>query len=172
MIRLLRRWFRRPQTSRTEKIVSEVFAFFYVAVMGWLGSGSPGSAFYTSLQKSALTPPGWVFPVVWFTLYFCLMEAAFLVWNFYRSEGARMGFAWLYLINGFCIFLWGHLFFTLHRIGAALALAVFMLFLAQALMTTAFAAHPKAGRWLIPYALWLLFAVYLNGTLLALNPSL
>ena len=60
---------------RTALLLGCVVASF---LPGVFGSQFRPDAWYEQLAKSALTPPGWVFPIAWTTLYLAIGIAAFL----------------------------------------------------------------------------------------------
>ena len=47
-----------------------------------------GMAAFAALQKPPLTPPGWVFPVVWTILYAMMGYASYLVYTSGESRSA------------------------------------------------------------------------------------
>lgn len=128
------------------------------------------SGWYRALAKPALTPPGWVFPVAWTTLYIMMGLALAMVLN---ARGARLrGIAVALFVLQFALNLsWTPLFFGAHRIDAALLVIIAML--AAAIATTfAFARIRTAAAWLmLPYLVWLGFASVLTWRIGQLNPD-
>ena len=122
---------------------------------------------YSWLTKPPLSPPGWLFPVAWTVLYVLMGIAAGLVQT---SEDKRSsGALTLYYIQLALNFLWSPLFFGLGWIGFA---AVWLALLTVAVYATkqSFAAISKAaGRLLLPYLIWCIFALYLNLGFVILN---
>lgn len=129
-------------------------------VPGIIGSRFQPGDWYDSIEKSPLTPPGWVFPVVW-TLLYALMGIA--LWRFVESARTARNrglvlFGTQLALNG----LWSYLFFGLHQPGAALV-EIALLWLAIAASLIAFARHSRiAAALLAPYLAWVSFAAYLN----------
>lgn len=129
---------------------------------GAIGSRFEPGAWYATIEKSALTPPGWVFPVAWTTLYL-LMGIA--LWRFVASDAPRRArllgcclFAVQLVLNG----LWSYLFFGLHRPDLAL-LDIVLLWIAIAAVIVVFARHARGAALLLaPYLAWVSFATYLN----------
>ena len=129
---------------------------------GVVGSRFEPGAWYQTLAKSALTPPGWVFPVVWPMLY-VLMGVA--LWRFVESETRRNDrraglslFGIQLVLNG----LWSYLFFGLQRPGVALV-EIALLWLAIASTIVVFRRSTRAGALLLaPYLAWVSFATFLN----------
>ncbi len=125
---------------------------------GLFTSGSMG--FYQQLARPPLSPPGWVFPVVWTALYFLMGISAYLIWQSQSPERSRA--LTLYAIQLAVNFLWPIFFFCLHWIFFSLlwlaALWVLVLW-----MIRSFSCIQKPAAYLqIPYLIWLTFAAYLN----------
>lgn len=124
---------------------------------------------YLSLAQPPLTPPGWVFGVVWPMLYVMMGIAAGLIWSKPVGRSAARAAMQLFIVqlalNGF----WTPLFFHLHRIDLAL-IEIGLLWLAILASGIAFFIQSKAaGLLLLPYWLWISFAVYLNAGYWLLN---
>jgi len=163
----LKKWLHVEQTSKKEKIWSAVLASVYIFVIGW-ASPMP-MAWYATLQKPAANPPPWVFGVVWSTLFALIAISGYLVWNHYKTDVRRKFFTFLYLINGFLVFLWCYFFFALQNPINALFTCIGMLIVAELMIITAFYTNKRAAYLLLPYLGWLLFATYLNTAIIALN---
>lgn len=120
----------------------------------------PGD-WYAQLEKSPLTPPGWVFPIAWTTLYITIGLALYLVvihtsWRERRLPLAV--FAIQLVLNG----AWSWLFFGCHAVTAAL-IEIGVLWLSIVAMALAFARYSTfAAKLLLPYLAWVTFATYLN----------
>jgi tryptophan-rich sensory protein len=128
-------------------------------------SGGMGEA-YQGYAKPPLSPPGWVFAVVWPILYALMGYASFLV---AESEGNKTRAFVLYGLQLLANFLWPILFFRFELVGSALALLA-VLWVLVLLTLREFSEHSdRAGDLLIPYILWLSFALYLNFGVYVLN---
>ncbi len=169
MFQWLKNLFAHKQTtSKKEKIISGIISFGYIFLLGFAGSSKPDT-FYAALKKPASVPPNWVFPVVWTILFILIGLAGFYVWNNYESNFKRKLFAFLYVINGILIFLWSYLFFGLHDIKTPLYVIIGIIIIAELMVVTAFGTNRKAAYLLLPYLVWILFATYLNSTIILLN---
>ncbi|MFP3868721.1 MAG: TspO/MBR family protein [Desulfobacteraceae bacterium] len=135
----------------------------------WAGSHFQPGVWYERLNKPALTPPSWVFGPVWMLLYTMMGVAAWLVWQ--RRHQARVILALsLFFLQLGLNALWSYLFFGIKNPGLAL-LDLFALWLALlATFITFFRHRQTAGMLLLPYLLWVSFAVYLNLQFWRLNP--
>lgn len=124
---------------------------------------------YEILAKPPLSPPNWLFGVVWLALYILMGIAAGFVWNIpvYLSR-VRQALL-LFVIQLGMNVLWLVLFFGLRSIGWAL-IDIVILWMLVIIMTVLFYLQSKvAGLLLVPYLLWLTFAVYLNAGYWTLN---
>ena len=171
MLTWLKNLFRREQTSKKEKIISASVLFFYIFFLGYAGGGMDErtQTFYNSLIKPLLTPPGWVFPVVWTMLFALIGLSGFYVWNYYKNDWYRKIFIVLYALNGILVYLWSYVFFEQQAITGALYVIVAMIVLIEAMILVAFKTNNKAAYILMPYFIWILFATYLNTTIITLN---
>src|SRR3989338_8122244 len=133
-------------------------------------------SWYATLAKPALNPPSWVFGPVWTALFVLMGIAAFLVWKRHSDilQNVRMLRVWkwgiaLFIIQLLLNILWSVLFFGLQSPSAALA-EILVLWVAIVATLFAFGKISRAAGWLlVPYLLWVSFAVYLNYMIVALN---
>ena len=171
MFNWLQTLFLREQTTKKEKIISGLLAFVYIFALGYRGNimDASSKAFYETLMKPTVTPPEWLFPFVWTTLFVLIGLAGYHVWNFFENDRARKWFAALYFVNGLLIYLWPYLFFTRHSISGALYAIVALIIVIEVMILMAFKTNHKAAYMLVPYLLWVLFATYLNISMLVLN---
>ena len=136
-------------------------------IAGFIGSlFSPGE-WYQSLEKSSLTPPNIVFPIVWNILFILMGVAAWRIWE-RHSQGINFALL-LFIIQLGLNMLWSYLFFGLQRPDLAL-IEIIVLWAAIFATTIAFFKIDKiAGILLLPYIGWVSFAIYLNYSIYHLN---
>ena len=124
---------------------------------------------FNSLAKPPLSPPQWLFPVAWTALYLMMGTACYLVWVSDASPARKERALTVYGLSLAANFLWPILFFTMD----AWLLAFFLLLVLLALVAVSAlrfsSIAPPAGKLLIPYLLWLVFAGYLNFGVWVLN---
>lgn len=155
MLKFLKRLWRKIR-------VYVAFAAIALAAGGLAGLLSGSSmADFEALRKPPLSPPGWLFPVVWSALYVLMGISAGRVWR--ASSGAKRRDAiFFWGAQLFVNFFWTLIFFVFqYRLFAAVWL---MLLLALVvIMVLKFAKIDRAAAYLqLPYLLWLCFALYLN----------
>ena len=149
--------------SRRQKFNWKAFLFFVGltlvvgALSGLLGGAMEG---FQGLAKPPLTPPPIVFPIVWGVLYLLIGIAAYLVWN--SGDLDRGASLRLYLLQLLVNALWPLLFFRLQWRLAAFFWILLLIALVSLTLTGFTYIRKAAGRLLVPYLLWILFAAYLN----------
>ena len=137
------------------------------ALSGWLSRD--GSKWYQEFAaKPPLSPPGWVFPVVWSVLYALMGISAARIWRSPESSDRNRGLN-LFVAQLIFNFFWSLIFFNAGAYGFA-AIWLGILWLLTAAMILAFyRVDPPAAYLQIPYLLWLSFALYLNIAVWQLN---
>lgn len=129
--------------------------------------GGDTASLYQRLTAPPLSPPGWVFPVVWTALYIVMGIAAGRV---ARSGDVDSGAALtLYYIQLGINVLWPLIFFRLEWIAVAAVWLVALVVAVYAAWRRFRAIDAAAGWLLVPYLLWCLFALYLNIGFVVLN---
>lgn len=137
------------------------------SLSAWLNRGA--MAGYAALNTPPLSPPGWLFPVVWTLLYLLMGLASYLV-AVCPASGRRQERAWsLYLIQLGFNFFWSSLFFGLGAWFGAFLWLLLLLGLSLSCCLLFWHIDRRAGALLLPYLLWLLFAAYLNLGLWLIN---
>lgn len=140
-----------------------------LAVGGLASLLSGGMSEYRALNQPPLSPPGWVFPIVWTILYLLMGYSAYRVQVSGKDQAQIRRALILYGIQLLLNFLWPIVFF-----GFSLYLTAFFILIALWIMIyltiRAFSEiDEKSGDLLIPYLLWVTFAGYLNLGVFFLN---
>ncbi len=138
-----------------------------LAVGGLSALLSGGMGDYRTLNQPPLSPPAWVFPLVWSILYLLMGYAAYRV---AVSEGRGKDQALrLYGAQLALNFLWSVVFFGFDWYLVAFVVLVALWVLIYRTMQKFAAIDKTAGDLLIPYLLWVTFAGYLNFSVYLLN---
>ena len=124
---------------------------------------------FEMIEKPPLSPPGWLFPVVWTILYVIMGISAYMIMvsdaRREEIEGALQLYRYQLLVN----FLWPTFFFNFQWYFFSL-LWLILLWILVFLMIRKFAnVKPLAAYINIPYLIWLTFAAYLNTGIWWLN---
>lgn len=123
--------------------------------------------FFEILTKPPFSPPGWIFPIVWFILYALMGFAAYLI---YKSDSkGRNSALVIYWAQLFLNFLWSIVFFRFNLTGLSVAVILALLVMVTFMIFKFGKINTKAAAINIPYLLWLLYASYLNIGILLLN---
>lgn len=128
------------------------------------------NAWYVALEKPALNPPDWLFPVAWSVLYLMLGIAIAIVLN---ARGARWRWsaAALFVVEIAALTVWQPLFFGAHRIDAAFWLIAFLLVWGIATTVLFGRVRPSAAWLMVPFLAWIGFAGVLTWRIGQLNPG-
>ena len=133
------------------------FLFFLVNTIGYIAGSymTPKTMlWYHSLPLSPLTPPDWLFPVVWTILFSLMAISAFLVWG-------RASPRW-FVAQLMANMTWSFTFFYLKNPVTASGINFIMLIF-LILNIRDFNKISKYSGWMLfPTFLWSLFALYLN----------
>ncbi len=132
------------------------------AVKGW----------YQDINKLSFSPPDWLFAPVW-TILFLLMGIAFyIVWSNRKKDKERRVAITLFIIQLILNAFWSILFFGIPNFAAAFV-EIVILWIFIILTMIAFKRVSKRAYYLlIPYLLWVSFAMVLNLGLWLINPNL
>ena len=125
---------------------------------------------FAALNQPPLSPPAWLFPVVWTILYVLMGVSMAIVWretSGIERKRALRAWALQLAVN----FLWPVFFFGLEwRLFAFFWLLLLIVLVVR--MVRIFRQHSALAALLqIPYLVWLVFAGYLNFAVWLLNRS-
>ncbi len=151
-------------------LLTWLVATFLAAGVGAVASIDAAS-FYRQLVRPEWAPPASVFGPVWTGLYLLMGIAAWLIWRIGGFSAARFALT-LFLVQLVANALWSWLFFAWHLGGPAFAEIVLLWVLIIATLISFWRLHLLAGALLIPYLLWVSFALALNYSVWQLNPQL
>jgi translocator protein len=145
-----------------------------IVFLGFLSGGLSNSGFgngwYAALQKPAIQPPWWVFPIGWTIFYVLMGTAVSMILHARGAQGRGLALG-LFVVQLVLNLTWSPIFFAAHQVHLAFWLIIAMLAVAIA-TTFAFAPIRKTAAWLmLPYLLWLSFASILNWQTAQLNPD-
>lgn len=146
-----------------------LFLIFLAACFGAAGTGAtfPPGEWYQKLAKPRWTPPNWVFPVMWTTIYLLISFAAGRVAGLEGSAYAMAFWAAQIAFNA----LWTPIFFGLRRLKGALLVMVFLWLSVLGCVVSHWLLDFWAGLAMLPYLIWVSVAGMLNFAVVRLNPS-
>ena len=163
------------QISTGRKITVMVSCIVFPIIIGILSSALTGEAMskFGDFNKPPLAPPAWLFPVAW-TLLYAMMGLAFYFIIIKPARTKQEKFdtkvaATIYFAQLAFNFVWSPLFFLAENYFFALMWLIAMWLMIIVLMFWARHRSMTAVWLLLPYALWCLFAMYLNASIMLLN---
>lgn len=140
-----------------------------LAVGGLAALLSGGMKDFQTMNQPPLSPPGWLFPIVWTILYLLMGYASYRVYTAEADQGAKRRALILYAIQLLLNLLWPILFFRFHLYLTAFFLLVILWVFIYLTIRAFSAIDERAGDLLLPYILWVTFAGYLNLGVFLLN---
>ena len=124
---------------------------------------------FAALKKPPLSPPGWLFPVVWSILYVLMGIASYMIYtrrNTHKNVDKALRFYGVQLIFNF---FWSIIFFNLDAYLFAFIWLVVLWILILITTVKFYDISKVAGYLMIPYLIWVAFAGYLNLFIYILN---
>lgn len=146
-------------------IIRSLIAVGVCLLFGFVGTVATQSSitgWYAELDKPWFDPPHWMFGPAWLAMYVLIGISAGVVWSkgFYHKwvKTALYHFIFQLLLNGF----WFLLFFGLQQTFLALLVIIALLILILITIRWFKIVSQVAAYLLIPYAIWVLFALVLT----------
>ncbi len=139
-------------------VVSLLISLGVGGIASILTSGS--YSIYENLSKPPLSPPGFIFPIVWIILYILMGISAYLI---YISNSDEKNLALkFYAVSLVVNFFWPIFFFKFGLFWLAFFWLLLLIFIVAVTLILFKKINPTAARLLVPYLIWILFAAYLN----------
>jgi len=142
------------------------FVTFSASFIGSITTITSKEPWYSSLNKSGLNPPDWVFAPVWTTLYLFMTIA---IWSAWHKNYKDLNIIYIYLMHLFFNTTWSIVFFVFHNIFAALINLIIIIGFIIILMIKYKKISNLSFILMIPYLLWCIYALTLNTSLYILN---
>lgn len=129
-------------------------------------------SWYKDLKKAPLSPPNWLFGIVWPVLYALWAVASWLASKHISSSPHY----WMWVLEWASAiiailfnFSWTPVFFGTSMLQLGLVVILLTLVVTTAQCVLAFFASIVAGALLVPLVVWLCFATYLNVYVVLFN---
>ena len=137
------------------------------SLSGYISASAMDS--FRLLNKPPLSPPGFLFPVVWTILYILMGIASYLVLTSGQSKTKIKDAMITYGLQLFFNFFWSIIFFNPAWYMFAFVWLVVLWVLIFNTIISFYEISKTAAYLLIPYLLWVTFAGYLNLMIYLLN---
>lgn len=154
---------------KTFRIIIAILIAELAGIIGTFFTTPAIPTWYATLLKPELAPPNWIFGPVWTTLFALMGIASYLIWEkgWHRKDVkiALSFYAFQLALNT----LWSAVFFGLQNPGLALVEISLLWISILATILAFYKISRPASYLLIPYILWVSFAMYLNYAIWTLN---
>jgi len=151
------------------KLILSVIICQAVGIVGSFFTRKSVGTWYAALKKPFFNPPNWIFGPVWIALYLMMGIALFLIWkDVFEEKETKKSFS-LFFAQLFLNGLWSFVFFGLHSTVAGLFVITLLLIFIVLTIIQFKRLSLAAYLLLIPYVLWVGFAMCLNAAIVFLN---
>ena len=123
---------------------------------------------YDTLNRPPLSPPMWLFPVVW-SILFILMGVSSAMVYVKKNETDVSGALKIYGLQLIVNFFWSIIFFNMRAYLFAVVWLALLWILILIMIISFRKIKPLAGHLQIPYLVWVSFALYLTVMIYLLN---
>ena len=121
---------------------------------------------YGDIIKPPLSPPSYIFPIVW-TILYILMGISYFIAT--KNNENDKDLNQIYLLQLFVNLFWPIIFFVLKMYFTAFLWIILLIILVIVMIKELLKNNKISGYLQIPYLIWLLFATYLNIGIFLLN---
>ena len=121
---------------------------------------------YGDIIKPPLSPPSYIFPIVW-TILYILMGISYFIATKNNENDKELN--QIYILQLLVNFFWPIIFFVLRMYFTAFLWIILLLILVIIMIKELLKNNKISGCLQIPYLIWLLFATYLNIGIFLLN---
>ena len=128
---------------------------------------SRNMSLYSKINKPPLSPPGFIFPIVWIILYFLMGISSYLIYESNSPEKRKA--LKTYALQLFFNFWWSIIFFRFSLYLFAFLWLLVLIVLISVMIYQFYQINRLSSYLQCPYLLWCLFAAYLNFMIYRLN---
>ncbi|MBK9332502.1 MAG: tryptophan-rich sensory protein [Ignavibacteria bacterium] len=155
--------------SNIIKLIVSIIICQMAGVIGTIFTADSISGWYTGLTKPDFNPPNWIFGPVWILLYLMMGVSLFLVWREDLKNAVVKKAFYIFMVQLLFNTLWSIVFFGFQSISSALIIIIVLWLLIIYTILNFLKISRTSGILLIPYLLWVTFAVILNFFIFKLN---
>lgn len=124
---------------------------------------------YKSIILPPLSPPGYLFPIVWTILFILIGISSYIVWETDIGIENKKRALTVYGLDLIVNFIWSIVFFNLRDYDFSVFIIILLLLIILANIILFRNISKRASLFLIPYLIWVSFATYLNIAIAVLN---
>lgn len=138
-----------------------LIAFLPGIIGGMFSAMNVNSEWFLSINPS-ISPPGYVFGIVWNVLYLLIGCSLYYVWYSCKDQKDKIKIVIFFGTNFVFNVLWSITFFGLKDVYMAFMIILFILISLVGMIIISSRINKRALYLLIPYLLWIIFATLLN----------
>ena len=155
--------------NKVVKLIASIVICQLAGIIGSFFTVSSIPDWYSALRKSSLNPPDWVFGPVWTVLFLLMGISLYLVWDKgLKEKNVKRGLVF-FGVQLSLNTLWSIIFFGLKSPTLAF-IEIFILWIAILFTIIEFYRISKPAAYLlVPYFMWVSFAIFLNYSIVVLN---
>ena len=142
-------------------LIVSLLLVFSIAFIGSLFTSSNTNSDWYLNNKPSITPPNYIFPIVWNILFFLIAISIYLAWANSNKE-QKPKIVIIFGVNLTLNVLWSFLFFRLQNPSLAFICLIAIWITIFGMIFTTWEIDKKASYLLIPYLAWVSFAGVLN----------
>jgi translocator protein len=135
---------------------------YATALLGSLFTMKGLNSFWYLSVRPSITPPGWVFSVVWNILFFMIFISLYLYLRKIKNQKWPTKIELAFSINFILNFLWSFFYFWKGYLTIAFVDLILLEISIIVLICLTWKSNRKSALLLIPYLLWVSFAGVLN----------
>ena len=155
------------KTKKDELIISILIPLAVGAVSAYLSSDV--MTMFQNMRQPPLSPPGWLFPVVWTILYTLMGISSYIIYRQEAEPTVKKRALWIYAAQLIVNFFWSIFFFRLEWYWFSFFWLILLWILILAMILQFQKINKTAAYLQIPYLIWVTFAGYLNLSAALLN---
>lgn len=158
----------RKNQSKLISLFCFLLLCFFIEFIGGLFTNTSVNTWYQTLDKASWTPAPWVFGPVWTVLYILIAVSGWLVFCKETTKKKTRAF-FVYSLQLFLNLLWTYLFFYLKSPLLGLVEIIVLSAIIIWNMTLFWEISRRSSFLLLPYLLWIMYAISLNAAIYFLN---
>jgi len=150
--------------KKENKILTFLASFLIVFLVAFIGSlftsQNVNTEWYQNIKPS-ITPPNYVFPIVWTFLFILIAFSLYFAWINAKKE-QKQRIAIFFALNFVFNILWSAIYFGMQNPAFAFVEIIFLWLSIIMLIFITYKTSKTAAYLLVPYFLWVSFAIILN----------
>ncbi len=146
---------------RWKVLVLSLIIVYLTAFIGSLFTSPNTNSEWYIQNKPSITPPNFIFPIVWNVLFFLIAISLYLAWISSKNK-QKNKIILVFGINLLLNVLWSILFFALQMPLIAFFELIILWFSILSMIFVTWKINKTASCLLIPYFIWVSFAGILN----------